>query len=61
MYFIFTKIKTNILRFSVAGHYRAEPIKALIHNASKHCVTLTTDSIRRMLVKEGSKVKITVC
>lgn len=44
---------------SVAGHYRAEPIKALIHNASKHCVTLTTDSIRRMLVKEGSKVKIT--
>ncbi|KAE9526673.1 hypothetical protein AGLY_013321 [Aphis glycines] len=44
---------------SVAGHYRAEPIKALIHNASKHCVTLTTDSIRRMLIKEGSKIKIT--
>ncbi|XP_025199419.1 farnesol dehydrogenase-like [Melanaphis sacchari] len=44
---------------SVAGHYRAEPIKALIHNASKHCVTLTTDSIRRMLVNEGSKIKIT--
>lgn len=44
---------------SVAGHYRAEPIKALIHNASKHCVTLTTDSIRRMLVNEGSAIKIT--
>ncbi|XP_050442352.1 farnesol dehydrogenase-like [Adelges cooleyi] len=44
---------------SVAGHYRADPIKAFIHNASKHCITLSTDSIRRMLVNEGSKIKIT--
>ncbi|XP_025413628.1 farnesol dehydrogenase-like isoform X1 [Sipha flava] len=44
---------------SVAGHYRSEPTKALIHNASKHCITLTTDTIRRMLVQDGSKIKIT--
>jgi len=44
---------------SVAGHYRSEPTKALIHNASKHSITLSTDNIRRMLVNEGSKIKIT--
>jgi len=44
----------------VAGHYRSEPTKALVHNASKHSITLSTDSIRRMLVDEGSKIKITV-
>jgi len=44
----------------VAGHFRAEPTKAIIHNASKYCITLTTDSIRRMLAEEGSKIKITV-
>lgn len=54
-----TKFKDNLL-FSVAGHYRAAPTEALIHNASKHCITLTTDNIRRMLVKDGSKIKITV-
>jgi hypothetical protein len=48
------------LQYSVAGHYRSEPTKALIHNASKHCITLTTDTIRRMLVQDGSKIKITV-
>lgn len=53
-------IFSNLL-YSVAGHFRAEPTKALIHNASKHCITLTTDSIRRMLVGEGSKIKVTVC
>ncbi|XP_015363179.1 PREDICTED: farnesol dehydrogenase-like [Diuraphis noxia] len=69
--FIFTKEVINVMKLkgienghiininSVAGHYRAEPIKALIHNASKHCITLTTESIRRMLVNEGSKIKIT--
>lgn len=45
---------------SVAGHFRSEPTKAFIHNTSKHCITLTTESIRRMLVNEGSKIKITV-
>lgn len=55
------KKNLKLIEFSVAGHYRAEPTKALIHNASKHCITLTTDSIRRMLVEEGSKIKITVC
>lgn len=44
----------------MAGHFKSEPTKAIIHNASKHCITLTTDTIRRMLVKEGSKIKITV-
>lgn len=54
------KLKIINLITSVAGHYRSEPTKALIHNASKHCITLTTDTIRRMLVQDGSKIKITV-
>lgn len=51
---------TSVMIFSIAGHYDLSAPGFHMYSASKHAVTALTEGLRKELVSQNSKIRVTV-